>query len=84
MKNQDNKNGMTRVIQGPSNSYTGGTMQLELMCTPSSVVHYFDGSGALHSGRLVRRIEKGENKGMVVVSDYEGKQFMPDRIRNIE
>lgn len=84
MKDQDKRHGMTRAIQDSSHRYTGETMQLEFIDSSSPIVHYFDDNGALRSGRLVRRIETGEQKGMVIVSDYEGNQFMPDRIRNIE
>jgi len=58
--------------------------QLDLLRATKYIVHYFDKNGALRSGRLIRKIEKGSRKGMVVVSDSEGRQFIPNRIRNIE
>lgn len=61
-----------------------GSVQLNLIKPSDHVVHYFDQNGALRSGRLVRRIERGAQKGLVVVSDYEGNEFVPGRIRNIE
>jgi len=61
-----------------------GDHQLDLLNTGRYIVHYFDNNGALRSGRLVRKIEKGERKGMIVVSDHEGHTFVPERIRNIE
>ncbi len=60
------------------------TVQLELIHSHSSVVHYFDKNGALRSGYLIKKIEQGENKGSVLVADTEGNEFMTDKIRNIE
>jgi hypothetical protein len=60
------------------------SLQLDLIKPTNHVVHYFDQNGALRSGRLVRRIEKGEQRGSVVVSDHDGNEFVPSRIRNIE
>ena len=58
--------------------------QLDLQGGRQSVVHYFDKNGALRSARMVRKLETGKHKGSVVVSDFEGNQFIPDNIRNIE
>ena len=58
--------------------------QLDMLDAQRPVVHYFDENGALHSRRMVRTIEDGEHAGAVVVSDFDGNQFIPDRIRNIE
>ena len=70
----------------PSQSSIAGThpqsMPQSSSCT--QVVHYFDRNGALRSGRFVQWIEEGEDKGKVLVSDYEGNQIIPDKIRNIE
>lgn len=48
------------------------------------VVHYFDKNGALRSARMVRKIERGKQQGAVVVRDFQGNQFIPENIRNIE
>ena len=61
-----------------------GYDQLNLMDHRALIVHYFDQNGALRTGRLVKKIDKGKHKGAVVVADYQGHQFIPDRIRNIE
>ena len=50
----------------------------------SQIVHYFDGNGALRSGWFVKWGEEGEQKGKVVVSDYQGNHIIPEKIRNIE
>jgi hypothetical protein len=61
-----------------------GIDQLNLLGKQKPVVHYFDHNGALRSGMLVRKIEKGKSKGLCVVTDWEGHTFIPSRIRNIE
>ena len=61
-----------------------GHDQLNLLKNRTLIVHYFDQNGALHSGRLVKKIEKGKQKGTVIVADRQGHQFIPERIRNIE
>ena len=58
--------------------------QLDMLDAQRPVVHYFDENGALHSGRMVRKIEDGEQAGAVVVSDFDGNQVITERIRNIE
>lgn len=58
--------------------------QLEFFSASDAVVHYFDRDGALHSGRLVRKIKKGKNRGTYIVSDSFGKIHVPYKIRNIE
>jgi len=63
---------------------TAGSDQLDFLGKQKHVVHYFDHNGALRSGMLVRRIEKGKSKGQCVVTDWEGHTFIPLRIRNIE
>ncbi len=61
-----------------------GTEQLEFFGLTKAVVHYFDRDGALHSGRLVRKIKRGKKRGTFVVSDTFGRLHIPYRIRNIE
>lgn len=63
---------------------TVGSDQLNLLGQRKTIVHYFDHNGALRSGMLVRKIEKGKSKGLYVVTDWEGHKFIPSRIRNIE
>ena len=63
---------------------TAGNDQLDLLGHRKPIVHYFDHNGALRSGMLVRKIEKGKSKGLCVVTDWEGHKFIPSRIRNIE
>jgi len=58
--------------------------QIHLDMPRRAIVHYFDNNGALRSGYLVRRIEKGSKIGCVVVSDQAGNQVIARRIRNIE
>jgi len=58
--------------------------QLNLMKATKCIVHYFDKNGALRTAKLIRKITKGSRKGMCVVSDYEGHQWVPENIRNIE
>lgn len=70
-----NKNHKNSIIE---------STQLKLTVATHSIVHYFDSNGALRSGYLIRRIKQGKQKGMVVVSDSEGHQIIPERIRNIE
>ena len=67
-----------------SSVYTAPTPTSESSPSCTQVVHYFDRNGALRSGRFVQWVEEGEQKGKVVVSDYEGNQIIPDKIRNIE
>ena len=57
--------------------------QLNLLGSDPATVHYFDSNGALHSGRLVRRIKKGRLKGKVVVEDSSGRQLIPPKVHNI-
>jgi len=61
-----------------------GTEQLEFFGISEAVVHYFDRDGALHSGRLIRKIKRGKKRGTYVVSDTFGKTHIPYKIRNIE
>jgi hypothetical protein len=72
--------------EAPPPSPSPETQPQSLPSPPSctQVVHYFDKNGALRSGRFVQWIEEGEDEGKVLVSDYEGNQIIPDRIRNIE
>ncbi len=58
--------------------------QIELIRAQKYIVHYFDKNGALRSGRLIRKFEKGTQKGMCEVADYKGHKLVPDRVRNIE
>lgn len=58
--------------------------QLDLLRATKYIVHYFDKNGALRSGRLIRKIEKGSQKGMCIVKDWEGHRVVPDKVRNIE
>ena len=48
------------------------------------VVHYYERTGALRSGHLVRRIERGSRKGAAVVRHLDGTEVIPNHIRNIE
>ena len=58
--------------------------QMDLLEDEKPIVHYFDKNGALRSGRMVRRIQSGDQKGAVVVEDITGRRFIPEKIRNIE
>lgn len=60
------------------------SVQLEFFGASEVVVHYFDRDGALHSGRLIRKIKKGKKQGAFIVSDSLGKFHVPYKIRNIE
>jgi hypothetical protein len=64
--------------------FKDGPGQLEFFSAALAVVHYFDKDGALHSGRLVRKIKKGKKRGSFVVADAGGKILVPGKIRNIE
>lgn len=58
--------------------------QTDLVDGNPPVVHYFDKNGALRSARMVRKVEKGKQEGSVIVRDFQGNQFIPENIRNIE
>lgn len=58
-------------------------VQLELFDFGTPVVHYYDRNGALHTGKLVRRIMKGKRKGFCVVINAQGRKMIPFKIRNI-
>ena len=58
--------------------------QMSLLRDEEPVCHFYDKNGALRTGRIIRRITKGKNKGRFVVEDNNGRRFMPDRIRNLE
>lgn len=58
--------------------------QMNLLGNQQPLVHYFDTNGALRTGRLVRRIQKGKRKGAFVVIDHNGRKFIPKKIRNID
>ncbi len=58
--------------------------QLSLLGDDQPLVHYFDANGALRTGRMVRRIQKGKRKGAIVVIDHHGRKFIPKKIRNID
>ena len=63
----------------PLNSNQLGFFGLE-----TAVVHYFDKNGALRTGKFIRRITKGKNKGRIIVENTDGRQIAPRRIRNID
>jgi hypothetical protein len=58
--------------------------QMELLDSRPSIVHYWDRDEALRTGRIVRKIKRGKNRGRYVVVNSEGKQLVPQRIRNLE
>ena len=58
--------------------------QLNLFGESPTIVHYFDRNGALRSGRLIRRIQKGKKKGAFVVMDSEGHKVVTMKVRNFE
>jgi hypothetical protein len=60
-----------------------GIESAQLQCF-GAVVHYFDKDGALHSGRLLRKIKRGKKRGAFVVADGFGKALIPAKVRNIE
>ncbi len=64
--------------------HSGETMELEFDPPRTSTVHYFDKNGALRSGYLIEKIERGEYRGSILVEDTEGNRFITDKIRNIE
>ena len=58
--------------------------QLHLFGESQTIVHYFDRNGALHSGRLVRRVRKGRKQGAFVVIDSKGRRVITQNVRNLE
>ncbi len=58
--------------------------QLNLYGESQNIFHYFDRNGALRSGRLIRRIQKGKKKGAFVVMDSEGHKVVTMKVRNFE
>ena len=60
-------------------------MQLDILeGSKKAIVHYFDKNGAIRPAQYVRKIDKGKQKGLVVVRGWEGRQFVPPKVRNIE
>ena len=59
-------------------------MQLNLFSTRPPVVHYFDREGALHSGYMVRRIQRGKRRGQCIVVNSDGRRQITWQVRNIE
>jgi hypothetical protein len=58
--------------------------QLELLDKRPSVVHFWDESEALRTGRIVRKIKRGRRQGQYVVEDGSGKRRVGPKIRNIQ
>lgn len=58
--------------------------QMTLFEDKSAMIHYYDKNGALRTGRILRRVKKGKNKGKYVVIDMDGRTVIPSKIRNIQ
>ena len=58
--------------------------QLELFESGSTIVHFYDRNGALHTGCLLKKILKGRNRGQFLIKTTAGRIIKPHRIRNVE
>jgi len=58
--------------------------QLSFLSDEAPLCHFFDKNGALRTGRILRKYTRGRQKGRFLIKDVTGKQYVPEKIRNIE